>query len=136
NTPCAAPAPADADVEEPAARVGLRDVIDRLPAGLDTPVHERGVSLSSGERQLLALARAFLAHPRVLVLDEATSSLDLKSEGLSDTALDVLLEGRTAIIVAHRLSTAMKADRIVVIHDGRIVESGHPAARAAARRRS
>src|SRR4029450_11874073 len=123
NTPCAAPAPADADVEEAVDRVGLRDVIDRLPAGLDTPVHERGVSLSSGERQLLALARAFLAHPRVPVLDEATSSLDLKSEGLVETALDVLLEGRTAIIVAHRLSTAMKADRIVVIHDGPIVEA-------------
>jgi ATP-binding cassette subfamily B protein len=125
NIAFARPDAGDADVEEAVDRVDLRHVIDRLPAGLDTPVHERGVSLSSGERQLLALARAFLAHPRVLVLDEATSSLDLKSEGMVEAALDVLLEGRTAIIVAHRLSTAMKADRIVVIDRGRIVESGH-----------
>jgi ATP-binding cassette subfamily B protein len=124
NIAFARPDAADADVEEAVDRVGLRDVIDRLPAGLDTPVHERGVSLSSGERQLLALARAFLAHPRVLVLDEATSSLDLRSEGMVEAALDVLLEGRTAIIVAHRLSTAMKADRILVVDHGRIVESG------------
>jgi ATP-binding cassette subfamily B protein len=124
NIAFARPDAAEADVEEAVDRVGLRDVIDRLPAGLDTPVHERGVSLSSGERQLLALARAFLAHPRVLVLDEATSSLDLRSEGMVEAALDVLLEGRTAIIVAHRLSTAMKADRILVVDHGRIVESG------------
>jgi len=125
NVAFARPESSDADVEEAVDRVGLRHVIDRLPGGLDTPVHERGVSLSSGERQLLALARAFLAHPRVLVLDEATSSLDLRSEGLVEAALDVLLEGRTAIIVAHRLSTAMKADRILVVDHGRIVESGH-----------
>ena len=87
-------------------------------------VHERGVSLSSGERQLLALARAFLARPRVLVLDEATSNLDLQSETRIERALDVLLEGRTAIIIAHRLSTAMRADRIAVVDDGRIVELG------------
>jgi ATP-binding cassette subfamily B protein len=95
-----------------------------LPEGLDTPVHERGVSLASGERQLLALARAFLASPRVLVLDEATSNLDLKSETLVEAGLDAVLEGRTAIIVAHRLSTAMRADRIAVVDDGRIVELG------------
>jgi ATP-binding cassette subfamily B protein len=82
------------------------------------------VSLSSGERQLLALARAFLAEPRVLVLDEATSNLDLQSETLVEAALDVVLEGRTAIIVAHRLSTAMRADRIVVVDQGRILEVG------------
>src|SRR5262245_53700225 len=124
NIAFARPDAADADVEEAVDRVGLRDVIDRLPAGLDTPVHERGVSLSSGERQLLALARAFPAHPRVLGLDEATSSPDLRPEGMVEAALDVLLEGRTAIIVAHRLSTAMKADRILVVDHGRNVESG------------
>jgi len=87
-------------------------------------VHERGVSMSSGERQLVALARAFLAGPRVLVLDEATSNLDLKSETKVEAGLDALLEGRTAIIVAHRLSTAMRADRIAVVDDGRILELG------------
>ncbi|MGI8794177.1 MAG: ABC transporter ATP-binding protein [Acidimicrobiales bacterium] len=104
--------------------VGLADLVARLPQGLDTPVFERGSSLSSGERQLLALARAFLAEPRVLILDEATSSLDLKSESTIERALDNVLEGRTAIIIAHRLSTAMRADRIAVVNDGRIVELG------------
>ena len=80
--------------------------------------------MSSGERQLLALARAFLAEPRVVVLDEATSSLDLRSELRVEAALDALLEGRTAILVAHRLSTAMRADRIIVVDDHRILESG------------
>ena len=108
--------------------VGLGDLIDRLPDGLDTPVHERGVSLSSGERQLLALARAFLARPRILVLDEATSNLDLRSEAKIEEALDTLLEGRTAILIAHRLATAMRADRIAVVHDGEIVELGTHAA--------
>jgi ATP-binding cassette subfamily B protein len=104
--------------------VGLTELVDRLPQGLDTVVHERGQSLSSGERQLIALGRAFLAHPRVLVLDEATSNLDLLSETRVEAALDVLLEDRTAVLIAHRLSTAMKADRIVVVDEGRIVETG------------
>ncbi|HEY2332058.1 MAG TPA: ATP-binding cassette domain-containing protein, partial [Acidimicrobiales bacterium] len=124
NLAFARPDATEEELDEAVDRVGLRELVERLPHGLDTPVHERGVSLSSGERQLLALGRAFLAHPRVLVLDEATSNLDLKSEGAVEAALDVLLEGRTAIIVAHRLSTAMKADRIVVVDDGGIVESG------------
>jgi ATP-binding cassette, subfamily B, bacterial len=104
--------------------VGIDDLIDRLPRGLDTPCHERGSSLSSGERQLLALARAFLARPRVLVLDEATSNLDLRSEAKIERALDVLLEGRTAIVIAHRLATAMRADRIAVIDHGGVLEIG------------
>jgi len=104
--------------------VGLGPLIDRLPDGLDTPCHERGSSFSSGERQLLALARAFLAEPRVLVLDEATSSLDLQTEMQIERALDVVLQGRTAIIIAHRLATAMKADRIAVVDDHHIVELG------------
>jgi len=124
NIAFARPDASDEDVLEAAEVVGLGDLIDRLPDGFDTPVHERGSSLSSGERQLLALARAFLARPRVLVLDEATSSLDLKSEEKVERALDVILEGRTAIIIAHRLSTAMRADKIAVIGDGAVLELG------------
>jgi ATP-binding cassette, subfamily B, bacterial len=95
--------------------VGLRGLVERSPLGLDAPLHERGQSLSSGERQLLALARTFAAQPRVVVLDEATSSLDLRSERRVEAALDALLEGRTTILVAHRLSTAARADRIIVV---------------------
>jgi ATP-binding cassette, subfamily B, bacterial len=124
NIAFARPGASEGEVSEAVRTVGLTELIDRLPEGLDTVVHERGQSLSSGERQLIALARAFLAHPRVLVLDEATSNLDLQSETKVETALDVLLEGRTAILIAHRLSTAMKADRIVVIDNGRVVEIG------------
>jgi ATP-binding cassette subfamily B protein len=118
------PGATDDDVADACRKVGLGDLIDRLPDGIHTPVFERGSSLSSGERQLLALARAFMAEPRVLVLDEATSSLDLRSEAVIEKALDVVLEGRTAILIAHRLSTAMRADRIAVVDDCRIVELG------------
>ena len=124
NIAFARPDATDARVEEAVRTVGLSELVERLPDGLDTVVHERGQSLSSGERQLIALARAFLAHPRVLVLDEATSNLDLQSETKIEAALDVLLEDRTAVLIAHRLSTAMQADRIVVVDDGRIVEVG------------
>ncbi|HET9689852.1 MAG TPA: ABC transporter ATP-binding protein [Acidimicrobiales bacterium] len=124
NVAFAAPDATDEEVWEAVRAVGLTDVVERMPAGLDTVVHERGQSLSSGERQLLALARAFMARPRVLVLDEATSNLDLASETKIEAALDVLLQGRTAVLIAHRLSTAMRADRIVVVDDGRIVEAG------------
>jgi ATP-binding cassette subfamily B protein len=116
----------DAEAEEAVDVVGLRELIDRLPNGIDTIVHERGQTLSAGERQLLALARAFLARPRVMVLDEATSSLDLRSETIIERALDRVLEGRTAILIAHRLTTAQRADRIVVIDHGGIVEMGTP----------
>lgn len=118
------PGATDAEVEEAVDVVGLRELIDRLPQGLDTVVHERGQTLSAGERQLLALARAFLARPRVLVLDEATSSLDLRSETIIEQALDRILEGRTAILIAHRLTTAQRADRIVVVDHGGVVEIG------------
>ena len=118
------PAASDADVDEAVDIVGLRELIDRLPQGLDTVVHERGQTLSAGERQLLALARAFLARPRVLVLDEATSSLDLRSETIIERALDRMLEGRTAILIAHRLTTAQRADRIVVVDNGGVTEVG------------
>jgi ATP-binding cassette subfamily B protein len=124
NLAFARPEATDEEVWDAVRLVGLDDLVNTLPDGLDTEVHERGVSLSSGERQLLALGRAFLARPRVLVLDEATSNLDLQSEIKVEKALDVLLEGRTAVIVAHRLSTAMRADRIVVVDGGRITEIG------------
>jgi ATP-binding cassette subfamily B protein len=124
NVAFARPDVSDEEVWDAVRAVGLVDVVERMPHGIDTVVHERGQSLSSGERQLIALARAFHAHPRVLVLDEATSNLDLLSETKIEAALDVLLEARTAILIAHRLTTAMKADRIVVIDEGSIVESG------------
>ncbi len=112
------------EVAEACRAVGLGSLLDRMPDGIDTPIHERGASLSAGERQLVALARAFLARPRVLVLDEATSNLDLQSESVIERALDQVLEGRTAILIAHRLATAMRADRVAVVDDGRIVEHG------------
>ncbi|QUQ62879.1 ABC transporter ATP-binding protein [Kutzneria sp. CA-103260] len=124
NIRFASPDASDEQVWDALRAVGLVEVVERMPEGLDTIVQERGQSLSSGERQLVALARAFLAQPRVLVLDEATSNLDLQSETKIEDALDVLLERRTAILIAHRLSTAMKADRIVVVDEGRIVEVG------------
>ncbi|MHB1911459.1 MAG: ABC transporter ATP-binding protein, partial [Acidimicrobiales bacterium] len=124
NVAFAAPDSSDQEVWEAIRAVGLLDVIERMPDGLDTVVHERGQSLSSGERQLIALARAFVAQPRILVLDEATSNLDLLSETKIEAALDILLEGRSAILIAHRLTTAMKADRIIVVDDGVIAESG------------
>ena len=124
NVAFARPDATDDEVLEACRLVGIDDLIDRLPDGIDSLVHERGASLSSGERQLLALARAFMAGPRVLVLDEATSNLDLRSESKIEHALDVLLEGRTAIIIAHRLATAMRADRIAVVDHGRVLELG------------
>ena len=124
NLAYARPDASDEEIEEAIDRVGLRELVDGLSNGLDTVVHERGQTLSAGERQLLALGRAFLAHPRVLVLDEATSSLDLRSETAVERALDALREHRTAILIAHRLSTAERADRVAVVVDGRIVEVG------------
>jgi ATP-binding cassette subfamily B protein len=124
NIAFARPGAPDDEVWNAVNQVGLGELVHRLPYGLDTPVHERGQSLSSGERQLIALGRAFMAEPRVLVLDEATSNLDLKSETMVEAALDVLLEGRTAVLIAHRLSTAMRADRIVVVGDGELLEVG------------
>ncbi|KAF0208538.1 MAG: ABC transporter ATP-binding protein [Actinomycetota bacterium] len=100
------------------------DFIDRLPDGLDTPVGERGALLSTGQRQLIAFARAVLADPRILILDEATSSVDTRTEVLIQDALRTILKGRTAFVIAHRLSTVRDADRIIVIEDGRIAEEG------------
>lgn len=124
NVTFACPDVDDATVHRALDQVGLGPIVTALPDGVDTLVHERGVSLSTGERQLLALARAFITQPRVLVLDEATSSLDLQTEAAIEHALDDLLEGRTAILIAHRLATAMKADRIAVVDEGGIAELG------------
>ena len=114
------------DVEAAARAIGAHEFIAAMPHGYDTDVRRRGVRLSSGQRQLVAFARAFLANPRVLILDEATSSLDLPSERLVQRALRTLLSGRTAFIIAHRLSTVEIADRVLVIDAGRIVEDGAP----------
>jgi ATP-binding cassette subfamily B protein len=124
NISFARPGAPDDAVWEAVHSTGLTELVQRMPYGLDTVVHERGQSLSSGERQLIALARAFMAQPRVLVLDEATSNLDLQSETMIEAALDVLLQQRTAVLIAHRLSTAMRADRIVVVDNGRLAEVG------------
>ena len=118
------PEASDHEIIEALDASGLMPMVDSLPDGIDTVIHERGASLSAGERQLIAISRAFLSKPRVLVLDEATSNLDLQSESQVERALDAILDGRSAIIVAHRLATVMRADRIIVVDNGRIVESG------------
>ncbi|MFT4122367.1 MAG: ABC transporter ATP-binding protein [Microbacteriaceae bacterium] len=110
-----------------ARAVGAHDFIERLPQGYDTDVNKRGGRVSAGQRQLLSFARAFLADPAVLVLDEATASLDIPSERAVQQALQSLLADRTAIIIAHRLSTVAIADRVLVMEHGRIVEDGAPA---------
>jgi len=114
----------DAEVEAALASLGLLDRFRSLPDGLDTEVNERGSRLSAGERQLVSLARAALADPAVLVLDEATSSLDPGTEVLVERALEKLVQGRTVIVIAHRLSTAARADRVGVVADGGLVELG------------
>ncbi len=115
------------EVEEAARVIGAHGFITALPDGYDTDVRKRGGRLSAGQRQLVAFARAFLADPAVLILDEATSSLDIPSERLVQRALRTLLADRTAVIIAHRLSTVEIADRVLVVDDGRIVEDGAPA---------
>jgi len=114
----------DAEVEAAAQAVGAHDFIVHLRNGYETSVEEGGVMLSVGQRQLLSFARALLADPRILVLDEATSSVDTQTEQIIQKALARLLKGRTSFVIAHRLSTITNADRIVVIHDGRIIEQG------------
>jgi ATP-binding cassette, subfamily B, bacterial len=118
------PEATDAEVEAAARAVGAHDFVVTLPDGYRTAVSERGRSLSSGQRQLIALARARLVDPAILLLDEATSQLDLASEARVQRAMDAASQGRTTVMVAHRLPTARRADRIVVIDDGRVVEDG------------
>ncbi|GAA2367405.1 ABC transporter ATP-binding protein [Dactylosporangium salmoneum] len=117
-----------AEVEAAAAAIGADAFIRALPEGYDTDVRKRGGRLSAGQRQLVAFARAFLADPAVLILDEATSSLDIPSERLVQQALRTILASRTALVIAHRLSTVEIADRVLVLSGGRIVEDGPPSA--------
>ncbi len=116
----------DADVRRAARMIGAHDFIDALPDGYETPVGKRGGRLSAGQRQLISFARAFLAAPAVLVLDEATSLLDIPSERLVQAGLRTVLADRTAVIIAHRLSTVAIADRVLVLDHGRITEDGPP----------
>jgi ATP-binding cassette subfamily B protein len=114
------------EVEAAARMIGAHDFIAALPEGYDTPVGKHGGRLSAGQRQLISFGRAFLAAPAVLVLDEATSLLDIPGERLVQSALRTVLAGRTAVIIAHRLSTVAIADRVLVLHRGRITEDGPP----------
>src|SRR5207237_1520042 len=110
-----------AEVAEVARAVGVDRVTRRFAGGLAHEVREGGAGLSAGERQLISIARALLADPRILILDEATSNIDRPTEALIEGALDRLLHGRTSVIIAHRLSTVRRADEILVIDNGRIV---------------
>jgi ATP-binding cassette subfamily B protein len=114
----------DAEVRAAAEAAYASEFLDRLPQGFATHLGERGISLSGGQRQRLAIARAVLRNPAVLLLDEATSALDAESERAVQQALDQLMAGRTTLVIAHRLATVLKADRIVVVDQGRIVEQG------------
>ncbi|MFM8967544.1 MAG: ABC transporter ATP-binding protein, partial [Vulcanococcus sp.] len=122
----------DAELGRLCEELGLEPLLNRLPQGLETPLRERGGNLSSGERQLLAVARVAIRNPSVLVMDEATAFLDPSTEATLQRDLDRLLNGRTAIVIAHRLATVEAADRILVLQRGRLIEQGsHTALRAA-----
>ena len=114
------------EIEAACAAMGLGERIAAIPGGLDAVVANRGLTLSSGQRQLVALARAFLAEPDVIVLDEATSNLDPATDALVERAMHTLLADRTAIVIAHRINTAIRADRVLVFEHGRVVEDGPP----------
>jgi subfamily B ATP-binding cassette protein MsbA len=111
-------------VEEAARAANAHDFITGFPDGYETVVGERGIKLSGGQRQRVAIARALLKNPKILILDEATSSLDSESEALVQAALDTLMQGRTVFVIAHRLSTVRGADRILVLDGGRILQQG------------
>ncbi len=114
----------EAEVEAAAQAANAHDFIVRLPQGYQTQVGERGNMLSQGQRQLISIARAVLADPRILILDEATASVDTRTEALIQKALNQLLKGRTSFVIAHRLSTVRNADLVIVVNDGSIVERG------------
>jgi subfamily B ATP-binding cassette protein MsbA len=119
------PDASDAELVAAAQAAYAHDFIEDMPNGYDTDIGERGVKLSGGQRQRLALARAILADPRILVLDEATSSVDAEAEYLIQQALEGVMKGRTSLVIAHRLSTIRNADKIVALADGRISEVGN-----------
>ena len=114
----------DDEIVRAAKAANAHEFISRLPDGYDTIVGDRGNALSGGQRQRIAIARAILKDPRILILDEATSALDTESEKIVQAALERLMQGRTSVVIAHRLSTVRDADKIVVIDHGRIVEEG------------
>jgi ATP-binding cassette subfamily B protein len=124
NIAYARPDATDDEVRQAAERAGLGELLDELPEGLDTLVGERGLTLSGGQRQRVAIARALLAEPRILILDDATSSVDATTESRIKSALAEVMEGRTTFVIAHRLSTIALADEIVVLEDGEIAARG------------
>ncbi len=117
----------EAEIQRVIDMAQLREYVDGLPAGLDSLIGESGAKLSGGQRQRVAIARALIRNPRVIILDEATSSLDVRSERLLQQAIEEMVKGRTTFIVAHRLSTIRNASRVVVMKDSRCVEIGRPA---------
>jgi ABC-type multidrug transport system fused ATPase/permease subunit len=118
------PGAGEEEIREAARKANVLEFIERFPDGMDTLVGERGTQLSGGQRQRVAIARAVLKDPRILILDEATSSLDSESEALVQDALEKLMKGRTSLVIAHRLATVRKADRILVMDQGKLVEEG------------
>jgi ABC-type multidrug transport system fused ATPase/permease subunit len=128
NIRLARPAASDEEVRSAADALGVRDLIDDLPGGFETRVGEKGSGLSLGQRQVICFARAMLVNPRILILDEATSSVDAVTEARLQRALSKLLRGRTSFVVAHRLSTIRHADLVLVLDRGQIVERGTHAA--------
>jgi ABC-type multidrug transport system fused ATPase/permease subunit len=124
NIRLARPEAAESDVRATLTALDCADLLDALPHGLQTQVAERGAALSFGQRQLVCFARAMLVNPRIVVLDEATSAIDTVTEARLQRALEILLRGRTAFVVAHRLSTIRKAGLVLVLDQGQIVERG------------
>ena len=124
NVEYARPGATEEDITQAARAAHALEFIERLPNGWDTRVGERGVKLSGGQRQRVAIARVFLKDPAIVILDEATSSLDTESERYVEEALEELLQGRTTLLIAHRMSTVRRADRVVVLDEGTIVEVG------------
>lgn len=114
----------DEECKRAAVLAGADDFIARLPQGYDTPLTNNGANLSQGQRQLIAIARAAVADPPVMILDEATSSIDTRTEAIVQRGMDKLMEGRTVFVIAHRLSTVMNSDVIMVLDKGRIIERG------------
>jgi subfamily B ATP-binding cassette protein MsbA len=119
--------PSELEIMRAASAAHATEFIETLVEGFDTLVGERGIKLSGGQRQRLAIARVFLKNPALVILDEATSSLDSESERYVEQAMQELLRGRSTLIIAHRLSTVLRADRVVVLRHGRIVEEGRHA---------